>query len=212
MKKLAILCLILILASCSSQKDEKKNKDEIQEIDYNINPFGETGLFNKDFTRADLGKYFGSKNLTDKELLINEGTEKVNATILYPNTEFELTFIWNEQIKLSEIKLYVEKSNWNIDGLKVGNSLQQVIELNGNEVSFNGFEWDQGGLITDWHDGSFSIMQNNIKVYLNYDLDLVQKNDVRLEKYIGDGVTINSENPDTKKMGMKVEEIDIMFE
>lgn len=98
-------------------------------------------------------------------------------------------------------------SRWNVVGITIGSTLAEVEKVNGKPFLVNGFEWDYGGLVTDWNGGRLGRpLQGGCTVRLRFD-----KYDAAPDGMVGDGVKVSSANPTLRKWGPVVTEIGVNF-
>ncbi len=88
-----------------------------------------------------------------------EGNFEGLLTTLWPLTNKEARIYWLEKkppfSKIRSVEINHPMSVWQFsNGLKVGTSLDQIVNMNGGKpVTFYGFYWDYGGKISSFNDG-----------------------------------------------------------
>lgn len=128
----------------------------------------EKAFYLEDFAQFDdhtqIEEFFGSDNVNKSEIWKAEGTELYLATEVFPNHKHYVTVFWEQNSvgyndfsfvettyrqhnRMGE-KISVEgdpiKSN---TGIMVGNSIEQLRQVNGKSFKFYGLGWDYGGLV-----------------------------------------------------------------
>jgi hypothetical protein len=98
-------------------------------------------------TRGQLADIYGADNLSDTDYPIGEG-ETVPGTIIFPGTSREATVLWmpgQAGEKIDRVVLTGEE--WLLpDGIRHGDELEAVEEINGGPFMIYGFGWDYGGV------------------------------------------------------------------
>lgn len=108
-------------------------------------------------TRADLAAAFGEGNVSQETVDGPEGM-RVNATVIYPGDarrRAEVTF--SDDVAgagLTGVTVRRDASEWSgPNGIKVGDGIEAVERSNGGGFMLSGFDWDYGGVVTDWKGG-----------------------------------------------------------
>ncbi len=165
--------------SCSSDKN-KTTKDEIRSdstliitdtvkiVDKVLPPVAENELLitNNKFGKIDsttnfnqLKNLFGEKNVTDAVEYGAEGMDSFKVTKIYEGTPKEIIVGWKKDKfhkEVSDAECFQENSPYfTTDSLKIGSTLQQLLEANGKPIKFYGTDWDYGGMITFYNKGKF---------------------------------------------------------
>ena len=156
------------LLSCSQNNNAAEKKDTADTAKLTIVKQNSTdeylitdtsiGKINKETTYKDLQGLFGN-NLQDTIDYGPEGADSFTVTKLYPNTSRELTIQWQPDklhMHISSIECYNENSPYHTaDSLKAGSTLETLLKINGQKISFYGTGWDYGGIITSYNNGKF---------------------------------------------------------
>lgn len=111
-------------------------------------------------SEVELIEKFGSENIrTEYSTEGPEGTEVVGyyVTLLYPETDNELFIYWEfEKQIVSSAYVNSFDSKWSTaEGVRIGTTLEALEELNSSLISFYGFGWDYGGLVSSYYTGLF---------------------------------------------------------
>lgn len=163
---LAVFASMLIV-SCNNNTSDKKTDDssetkEKEEIKYL-----------EDFTRFEdseqVAEHFGEENILNDTWSIAEGTETYLVTIVNPECKNQMIIYWDKASKDYKDFAFVEArySEWDImgeeltnegttypskSGVKVGMTLTELEKLNAKPITFFGFGWDYGGMVTNASD------------------------------------------------------------
>ncbi|MFK5923162.1 MAG: hypothetical protein QM496_13370 [Verrucomicrobiota bacterium] len=199
MKSLITLILIAVLPLALSAKDENRN-------DWLIDPAAKVGKINKSTSEEDLIKIYGKENVKRQKLPVGEGMF-VEGAVLFPGTKNELLIEWKGELKNPErITISSPKGSWRFsNGLKIGDSLEEVEKYNAAVFRLSGFEWDYPGRTTSWEKGKLS---KNLQLDFATDKELAESD---AQKIAGDG-TFKSSNKVMKKMKLKVKTIFIRWD
>lgn len=108
-------------------------------------------------TRADLAAAFGEGNVAQETVNGPEGI-KANVTAIYPGDarrRAEVTFADEAGgTGLTGVTVGRDATEWSgPNGLKIGDAIESVERSNGGGFMLSGFDWDYGGLVTDWKGG-----------------------------------------------------------
>jgi hypothetical protein len=98
-------------------------------------------------TREKLVAFYGADNLADTDYPIGEG-ETVPGTIIFPGTSREATVLWMQGQAGQKIdRVVISGEEWLLpDGIRHGDELEAVEEINGGPFMLYGFGWDYGGV------------------------------------------------------------------
>jgi hypothetical protein len=55
------------------------------------------------------------------------------------------------------------------NGLKVGDAIESVERSNGGGFTLSGFDWDYGGLVTNWKDGELGMQAPNCRTVARFE-------------------------------------------
>jgi len=236
MKVLNIITLIIViffLTNCSNetqvniQTDNIENEESLQsiedtnahdtdenlEIEENYNwvivpdvSFGDI-LANNEY--VGLYKIYSRENVTNDSVHVGEGFYQ-EASILFKDTPNEATVFWQEEYEYPEkIVINKENSDWIINNnIKVGTTLDELIELNNGVFNLTGFAWDYGGTVLSWEGGNLEEM-GSIIIRLSGDYEKLGGEE---QKQISGDIQLWSDNEILEKIDLKVSEIVFYFE
>jgi hypothetical protein len=122
------------------------------------------GFIDKTITLDNLRRRFGSANIKRATIDGAEG-EQLKGIVLFatdPARRAELVFDDQERTRgIDSIRVRGRHSRWHlVNGVHLGMTLQELAAANGKTVSFNGLDWDYGGVVTDLHNGTLAQPSN----------------------------------------------------
>ena len=133
-----------------------------------------SGPFAKDSSHLELATAFNSKNITFADVEAADGT-KVPASILFPNDpKRRLEVWWSDRTHRSDIHLIVigGQSTWTApDGLRLGQTLEQVEKINQKPFKLKGFDKDHIATVSDWDGGALATLAGDCKPGLSLRAD-----------------------------------------
>ena len=133
-----------------------------------------SGTFAKDSSHLELETAFKSKNITFTDVEAADGT-KVPASILFPNDpKRRLEVWWSDRTHRSDIHLIVigGQSTWTApDGLRLGQTLEQVEKINQKPFKLKGFDKDHIATVSDWDGGALATLAGDCKPGLSLRAD-----------------------------------------
>ena len=133
-----------------------------------------SGPFAKDSSHLELATAFNSKNITFADVEAADGT-KVPASILFPNDpKRRLEVWWSDRTHRSDIHLIVigGQSTWTApDGLRLGQTLEQVEKINHKPFKLKGFDKDRIATVSDWDGGALATLAGDCKPGLSLRAD-----------------------------------------
>lgn len=179
MKYIISAFLLICVYACDQEKtnakteikDAANSKDSVKNISSTISDeylITDTsfGKINKTTTFKDLEKIFGKINIQDTIGYGAEGIDSFIITRIYSNTPKEIIINW-QQNKLhkaiSRIDIYQDNAPYYYtpDSLKIGSTLEKLLQVNGKKIIFTGTSWDYGGMISSYNGGRL----NNSKLF-----------------------------------------------
>lgn len=113
-----------------------------------------SGTWAPSINEQALVRYFGKANVTRGMVYLAEGNEEP-GTIVFPNDEKKrLEIVWkNKHRNPSWIRIPAGSQWRTFAGVRTGMTLQDLESLNARPFAFSGFDWDYGGLVTNWRGG-----------------------------------------------------------
>jgi hypothetical protein len=127
-----------------------------------------------------LAAIFGADNVR-KDIFYFSEKEVNKCSILFPNTNMQAIFIWNDEINNRDISLLiiggqfstgssmnyrtVEQSKWQTkNGIYQGMSLKELYQLNGGDIKFYGWDREEGGFIVPEKKGNIDFKRTGVKL------------------------------------------------
>src|SRR5215468_1940383 len=133
-----------------------------------------SGTFAKDSSHLELATAFKSKNITFADVEAADGT-KVPASILFPNDpKRRLEVWWSDRTHRSDIHLIVigGQSTWTApDGLRLGQTLEQVEKINHKPFKLKGFDKYRIATVSGWEGGELATLAGDCKPGLSLRAD-----------------------------------------
>jgi hypothetical protein len=167
MKKTLAIVLLVALVACGRQHPTQEGKPGAQSTTTTVAASNEPGALEltcaafANATGASLEARFGAANVVQQSIAGAEGAE-APGTVLFPNNPARrVEIIWNDTAgrthpaNVSVTGTEGQHSDWTgPSGLVLGEALTDVERANGGAFMLYGFDWDYGGLVTDWRGGA----------------------------------------------------------
>ena len=155
MRKLLFIFMLLGVMACNSSRKLSPN-DEARFVPENLKTLDAEGI----------AKIFPDASMEEGSDFYAEGTDERLYTILYPGTVDELHITWQDKDrnKIHDIR-YSNNGKWKSkSGIRIGDTYDDLVNLNGGAVSFYGFGWDYSGAV-DWNNGKME--NSDVRVFLS---------------------------------------------
>jgi len=210
MKNIAFLFFLIPIISCQFDAPDKTHTPKVVDaskaiFNWTCIPGEKIGLIGKSFTEGDIIKAYGVENVSRKEVGLGEG-EMANATIVFPNTENEISIIWKRTQPykvIEQILIDHPDASWTTNqGIGIGTTLEELVKINGKDFQFAGFEWDNSGYTNAWEGGT---IPQSLVVYLE-----PSKPEAIYPDLLGDSL-FPSNHPKAKKADLKVRGLAFRF-
>lgn len=172
-------------------------------------PSGREAVYAEDLAHFSSHEYlvtaFGEQNVV-KDVYYYSEKETNKCSVLFPNTNREVIFIWDDEEnyrtidfmmvgtglmtkKSSELSHSIEHNTWRSkQGIYSGMSLQELQDLNGADLSFYSWHLDQAGMLTPRNSGQIDFKK--IGLVLNclncYDRNLKPVNIVKSSEQLAE--------------------------
>jgi hypothetical protein len=129
--------------------------------DWLIIPGARVGAITAKSTLADVARTYGEANVRLKRVHGAEGDPGVVSLVLFPDDStrrIEVAFSDTVNLRYPRmVTLRGSLSMWHtIAGVSLGTTVDELQKLNEKPFEFNGFGWDYGGQIVNWHGGAMS--------------------------------------------------------
>ncbi|MBC7873729.1 MAG: hypothetical protein H7Y01_07035 [Ferruginibacter sp.] len=200
MKKImAFLALLTFLWSCANDKKETPVTEKTEtKIDSTLVTDSSWGPIKQAADFAEIQAAFGASNVKDERICGAECVDSVDVTIIYPGSTKEIIVYWEDSFYHKDIAFIQtgmpEAPYHTAAGLKTGSSLNDLLKINGQKITFSGFGWDYGGSIQSYNNGSLE------KSPIHFELDLAEDTGTEL---LGD-IELNTDMPAVKKVLDKI--------
>lgn len=164
----AVLSLVM-LAGCSSSEPPPApvavaptvapSPPAVPEVDLYVLAVGGNG-FRANMDLAALRARYGADAVVEQEVPLGEGQAEPGA-VIHPTDPTRRAYVYfvdgNTQGTISAIYVRDPASRWiGPMGLRLGMTTIELDRLNGKPFRFLGFDWDYGGYVSNWTDGSLS--------------------------------------------------------
>lgn len=133
--------------------------------------------------------------------------EELRGVVIYPadpRRRLEVLFHDEAMRKPATVRFYHEQARWSVAGLRIGDPMNKVTQVNGRPFDLFGFEWDYGGQVTDWRGGTLKALPGgcNLSVGLN------SRSETTPESVLGDK-TIRSDLAVLRRLDVRVGRLSI---
>lgn len=169
------------------------------------------GLVPLDATYETLIRTFGKERVTDEKMYrAPDSDETVIKTVINKDKIDEIVIQWDDDYfhkKILNIEAYKDNHPYKTaEGVRFGTTLAELAKINGAKISFSGFGWDFGGLITDFHGGKLTYKEGSSHIGYSLEVNLTQD----YNEILGDQ-TIDTDMPMAKKYleNIRVRTIDL---
>ncbi len=207
MRKVLFLSILLVLMSCSNDtKSKNPTETDNSTDDFLIIPGKSVGRITARTTEAELQEMFGADKMKIQSIPIAEGDTQ-EGVVLYPNTPNEIEIIWETAASEGTpafIRIGKDSTSWKTqEGITIGTPLEELEAINGTPFTFNGFEWDYGGLVTNWNGGKLT--DNLIIAFVPQNFEVMS------QTFVGDDVQLSSDDPKVRALQPRVGSMVITF-
>lgn len=118
------------------------------------------GRLRRDTTIADLQAIYGSANVRIGDVPGPEGSTEQGA-ILFPDDPARRAYVYfhddMQPKRLASVRVFDPESQWQLErGVRIGMPFDALRRLNGKPFRFGGLDWDYGGYVSDWNDGTLA--------------------------------------------------------
>ena len=168
----SILATVLFWGCANDKKPSPVTENPLPVLDSSLITDSSWGFITKNTRFADLQKIAGGDNVKDERICGAECLDSIDVTRVYPGTANEIIVYWKDSLyhqSIAFIETYNPGSSYHTtSGLHIGSSLNDLLKINGQKISFYGFDWDYGGNIQSYHGGTLD------KSPVNFSLDLAE--------------------------------------
>ena len=123
--------------------------------DFTIVPGSRVGSITAKCTLADMARAYGETNVRLKR------DAGAIAVVLFPDDSLRrIEIALSDTVNLrypKSVTIRGSQSVWHTaDGVTLGTTVDQLQKLNSKPFEFNGFGWDYGGQVINWHGGAMA--------------------------------------------------------
>lgn len=166
------LALILIAVAIVSCKNDKKGAPagNIPEAktDSLLITDSSWGAIDATTDMTGLQNIFGVPNVQDERICGPECADSLDVTKVFPGKNNEIVVYWEDSAyhkKIAFLESYQEGSPYRTaNGLKAGSTLNDILKINGQKITFSGFDWDYGGFIQSYNNGRLDSSPVNFRL------------------------------------------------
>lgn len=201
-----LLCLLLLTSLSLAQSDDPKAY-------LNIIGGQQLGPVTKTSTRADIAAIVGTAYIEEGEVYVGEG-QSSPATVVYPgHPNRRIKVIWKKGPRATATPesawLVGDESEWRTpNGVSLGTPLSKLQKLNGKPLKLLGFEWDFGGVVTNFMEGLLAQQFSSINLRLRLP---AETDGVDVSPILGDQEVL-SDHEVLKKVDPVVDRIVVRFD
>ena len=154
---------------------------------------------------------FGAENLEETTIKSPDGEEQ-RATILFGGSKNECLIEWEVyHSKPAAVVVKHPEGRWKTGrNIHVGASLDSLVNMNGDPISFRGFGGKDSGLVMDWRGG---LLEKDHKLAMSIVLMLRPQEpfyESDLKKMLGDEI-FQSDFPVARKLNIQVDYMKILL-
>ncbi|NOT50857.1 MAG: hypothetical protein HOP10_06245 [Chitinophagaceae bacterium] len=202
-----ILCFVaavLLIAACKSKDKNKKIDAEVPFTEFRKS--GDSVLITDStwgwIVAGDsietLKELYGGSNIRDETICGPECVDSVDVTLVYPGSNREFVVYWEDSLYHKKIRLIrcntKDAPYHTAGGIKIGTTLDKLVQMNGKPISFWGFGWDYGGTVFSLNHG---VLENS---GVAFRLEIMENTD---SDVVGDS-EFNSDMPEVKAVQDKI--------
>ena len=221
MRYLTVLMLLFILWSCQGESAQDKVEPEVvapvantvDTVKVDVGPEDRTyvpgvrfGMVTATTTPEQLVEYYGAENVRKDSIPLGKGYF-VDGYTLFPDQPGEVALVYPDperRVKDLQVTIDLEDTVWKSaqNGIGIGTTLEELERYNGRPLTFYGFDWDYGGVVTDWQDGG-ALKDHRVRLGYNYE----DREAVELDPTIKGQQKVTSMSPYLKDLEVKVIQI-----
>ncbi|RBL88226.1 hypothetical protein [Chitinophaga flava] len=152
-------------------------------------------------TPEQLVEMYGKDNISKRDASDLAGSKEGEAYVIYPDSDDELEIQFDGD-NGNVLTFSHFPSKWKSPyGIKAGDPLDKLAKVNGRPFKINGFEWTNGGLVSDWQGGALQGKGVTILLKANNTGDPKQYDQVTGDK------TLRSDLPVLKKLDVIIQSV-----
>ena len=182
----------------------------MQAQDQLIIPGNRVGPVNKDSTRESLLRQVGAANVQDGLAGGDEGFEYPAKFLFKGDPERTLAVAFSKNGKPESVSIcpeVIRDCKWRTaGGLTLGTTLKALVRMNGAEIGFWGFGWDEEGYVQSWNGGRL----RNFKNCAGLSVRLRTYSEPIPRRFTGDKL-VGSADPALPKLDIRVTQLGLTF-
>ncbi|MCW3468023.1 hypothetical protein [Chitinophaga nivalis] len=152
-------------------------------------------------TPEQLVELYGANNITQRDATNLAGNKDGEAYVIYPDTDDELEVQFDGE-NGNVLTFSHFPSKWKSPyGIKAGDPLEKLIKVNGRPFKINGFEWTNGGIVSNWQGGALEGKGVVIMLKAN------NTGDPKLYDQVTGDKTVRSDLPALKKLDVIIQSV-----
>jgi hypothetical protein len=178
MKIILSFLMAAIICSCNNEKkDTPAEEKKTASIDSTLVTDSSWGPIGRDADLATLEKLYGKTNIKDEWICGPECADTILVTKIFPDQTHEITVYWDDSAfhkKIMMLEVFRDGTPYHTaQGLKSGSTLNDILKVNGQKITFSGFGWDYGGFIQSYNNGALEKSPIGLRLeYRGSQLDL----------------------------------------
>lgn len=219
MRYLSVFILLFTLWSCQGESvvNEEETETPVMEtrtpIKVGVGPEDRTyvpgvrlGMVTASTTPDQLVEHYGAENVRKDSIPLGKGYF-VNGYTLFPDQPGEVALVYPDperNVKDLQVTIDLQDTVWKSaqNGIGIGTTLEELERYNGRPLTFYGFDWDYGGVVTDWQDGG-ALKDHRLRLGYNFD----DREKVELHPTIKGQQKVTSMSPYLKDLNIEVIQI-----
>lgn len=146
-------------------ESEVAPRSQAPKSDTLIVPGRSVGRISSATTRDDLVEIYTARSISDEPCYVGEGDE-IPCSQVSIDGKTALRVHWSEAGKAESVEA-LSSHFQTAEGVAVGTSLAELVEKNGEPITFLGFDWDMGGAVMSLGDGRLA--RPGLGIVLGYD-------------------------------------------
>ncbi|ATL45876.1 hypothetical protein COR50_01140 [Chitinophaga caeni] len=187
----------------AKNKDSIDTKPVMQAETYDLDDKTDWNLGNvfKLNSARDLVAKYGKENIVLRDAYDLSGNFIGQAYVVFPDTNNELEMLFDNDSSKTVIFSQV-RSKWKTPfSIRVGDPLSKLVKMNGRDFKFNGFDWQDGGIVYSWEGGNLD--HKGIKILLKAN----NSGDTKLYNKVSGGQKVSSDHSALKGLDVVIDKI-----
>lgn len=158
-------------------------------------------------TAATIRKRFGAAAVRAK--IDGAEGQQIDGIVLWPKDparRLELYLSEDKALRITGVGV-LGKSRWQVGGLRLGDGIVKVQQLNGKPFKLSGFDWDYGGYANDMQHGKLDTLPGGCNLSIRFEPGQVDP----YPEGISGEVTLSSADPKVRAVRPVVDELSISW-